>query len=141
MGYSLVAAFSILSISIFVALEIFSGQVYPIIEDFENSNSNMIQRYNDKIETDINITNVEVTANQSNYDYNITINNNGKITLDTNEINILINGYLYEPQCIESYLLPLNDSYFIIYNISDNGNVRLKAITENGVEDYFSISI
>lgn len=141
MGYSLVAAFSILSISLFVALEIFSGQVIPIIDDFENSNSNLFQRYEKKLDTNINITNVDVTANLSNYDYNITIYNNGKTTLEIADINILVNGYLYTPKSSEDYLLPLYESYFFIYNLSDSGSVRLKAITENGVEDYFSLFV
>jgi len=141
MGFSLTAAFAILSISIFVSIEIFSSQILPIIDDFENSNTQMIRRYNDKLETCINITEINVTNNLSNYDYNITIENTGKTVLITSEINILINGDLQEFQCSDKYVLPLTHSYFIFNNLQYSGNIRFKAITENGIEDYIKIIV
>lgn len=141
MGFSLSAAFAILSISIFVSIEIFSAQILPIIDDFENSNSEMIIRYNNKLETSINITKINVTNNLTNYDYNITIENIGKTVLDTSQMNILINGNYEDFHCSNRYILPLIQSNFILRNLNYTGNVRIKAITGNGIEDYIKIIV
>lgn len=141
MGFSLTAAFAILSISMLVSIEIFSSLILPTIDEFEKSNTQMIKRYNDKLGTCINITEINVTNNLSNYDYNITIENIGKTVLTTSEINILINGTLQEFHCSDEYMLPLTHSYFIFNNLQVSGNIRFKAITENGIEDYVQIIV
>jgi archaellum component FlaF (FlaF/FlaG flagellin family) len=141
MGFSLSAAFVILSISIFVSIEIFSTQILPIIDDFENSNYEMMTRNNNKFVTSINITEVNVTNNVSNFDFNITIENTGKIVLDTGEINILINGNLEEFNCSDRYILPLIQSHLILRNLNYSGHVRIKAITGYGIEDYKEIIV
>lgn len=141
MGFSLSAAFAIISISIFVAIEIFSTQFLPVIDDFENSNSGLIERYNNRLETNINITEVNVTSNLTNYDFNITIKNTGKTVLNTNEINIFINGNFEEFQYYDNYILPLVQSNLILKNLNYTGIVRIKAITGNGIEEYKNIIV
>jgi archaellum component FlaF (FlaF/FlaG flagellin family) len=141
MGFSLTAAFAIISVSLFVAIEIFSSQFLPMIDDFENSNSELMERYSNRIETNMNLTEVNVTSNLTNYDYNITINNTGDIVLNTNEINILVNGNFEEFQCNDDYILPLTQSNLILSNLSYSGIVRIKAITGNGIEEYKEITI
>jgi len=141
MGFSLSAAFAILGISILISIEIFSANIFPAIDNYDNSNSDMIIRYTNKLETGINITDVNVTANLTNYDYNITIKNTGNIVLDTSKIDILINGYYEEFQCMDRYILPLIQSNFIFRNLDYSGNIRFKVITGNGIEDYMNIMV
>ena len=141
MGFSLSAAFAIIGVSLFVAIEIFSSQFFPLINDYEDSNTEFIYRNKNIIETSINITKVNYTSNLTNYDFNITIENTGNTVLNANEINILINGNFEEFQYLDNYILPLIQSNFIIYNLNYSGNVRIKVITGNGVEDYKNIII
>ena len=141
MGFSLSAAFAIIGMSIFVAIEIFSTQFSPVIYDFENSNSELIERYLEKIETNINITEVNATSNLTNYDFNITIENTGSTVLKTNEINVLINGNVESFQCNDNYIIPCVETYLILKNLNYSGIVRVKIITGNGIEEYKEINL
>ena len=141
MGFSLSAAFAIIGMSIFVAIEIFSTQFSPVIYDYENSNSELIERYIKRIETNINITQVNITSNLTNYDFNITIKNTGANVLKTNEINVLINGNLESFQCNDKYIIPIVETNLILKNLNYNGIVRIKIITGNGIEEYKEINL
>jgi archaellum component FlaF (FlaF/FlaG flagellin family) len=141
MGFSLVAAFSIICVSVFIAFEIFSVQVLPVFNDCESSYSSKVNRYLDKLDTKIIIEEVILSNNLSNYDYNISVNNTGEKTLRTNDFNIIIDGKIYDFVCNETYLLPLNQANFYIYNVTGTGDIRLKVVTGNGIKDYKQVSV
>lgn len=141
MGFSLSASFAVIGVSILISLEIFIGAIIPTIDDIDKSYDEKISRGINKIQTDINISNVFTAANLSNYDYNISIENSGSITLKTNEFIVLINGKSYDYVCEDLYLFPESETNFLVYNISGSGSIRLKILAENGISDYYEIVI
>jgi len=141
MGFSLSASFAVIGVSILISVEILIGGLVPTIDDIDKSYDEKINRGINKIQTDINISNVITTVNLSNYDYNITLENSGSITLETNEFIVLINGKSYDFSCEDSYLFPKSEVNFQLYNISGSGSIRLKILTENGISDYYELVI
>jgi archaellum component FlaF (FlaF/FlaG flagellin family) len=136
-GFSLVAAGAIIGVSILISLEILIGGLLPTITNIDDSLDDAIDRSVDRIQTDINITGVSVYINGSNYDHNITLKNEGSITLKTAYFVILINGTTQKFRCPDLYLYPKYETHFNITNLSGSGNKRLKVITGNGIIDYY----
>ncbi len=141
MGFSLVAAFGIISVSSIIALQIFTAAVLPSITETHESFSHFIDRSSNKIHTDINITQVVVTANSSNYTHIISVANTGSSTLPTSDFVILLNGVAYHYSCSEIYLHPRQTVAFTLENIPGTGAQRLKIITNNGIADYYEYTI
>lgn len=141
MGFSLAAAFAVIGVSILISIEILTGSLLPTITDFDDSYEDMIEREIDRVQTDINITSVSTSANNSNYDHNITLENTGGVTLKTSDFTILINGTVQQFSCSNSYLYPEKIVYFNIYNLAGNGSKRLKVVTDNGISDYYEYTI
>jgi archaellum component FlaF (FlaF/FlaG flagellin family) len=141
MGFSLVAAFAVIAVSILTALEIFTGAVLPSITDTIGSHDKMVERSIEKLHTNINITTVTVSANNSNYDYNITVKNIGSVSLKTSDFIILINGTLQQFNCSTKYLHPEKKVSFFIYNLPGNGTKQLKVITNNGISAYYEYKV
>ncbi len=141
MGFSLSASFAVIGVSILISVEILIGGLVPTIDDIDKSYDEKINRGINKIQTDINISKAITTVNLSNYDYNITLENSGSITLETNEFIVLINGKSYDFSCEDSYIFPESEANFLLYNISGSGSIRLKILTENGISDYYELVI
>lgn len=141
MGFSLVAAFAIIGVSILIALEILTGGVLPSITDTIDSHDKMVERSIEKLHTNINITTVTVSANGSNYDYNITVKNIGSVSLKSSDFTILINGTLQQFNYSTKYLNPEKKVSFFIYNLPGNGTKQLKVITNNGISVYYEYKI
>ena len=141
MGFSLIAASAVIGVSILISIEILTGSVLPTITDLDDSYDDMVDRSVDKVQTDINITDVSTYANDSNYDHNITLENTGSITLKTSDFVILINGTMQQFSCSDSYLHPEKETYFNVTNVAGSGNKRLKVITDNGISDYYEYTI
>ena len=141
MGFSLVAAFAVIGVSILIAIEIFIGSLLPAITDIDDSYNDMVDRTVDRVQTDINITGVSVSVNGSNYDHNITLENTGCVTLNTDDFTILINGTFQQFSCSDTYLYPEKETYFNISNLPGGGIKRLKVITDNGISDYYEYNI
>ena len=141
MGFSLSAATAIIGVAILMSFEVMVADVIPTITDTHDSYDEMKERAVDQIQTDINITSIRTSANASNYDLNITVENTGSITLETENFNILINGTKHTFTCSKKYLHPQNEVYFNVTNLPGSGNRRLKVVTNNGVSDYYEYTI
>jgi archaellum component FlaF (FlaF/FlaG flagellin family) len=137
MGFSLVAAAAIICVSIVLAIEILVGTTVPTMTDVYDSFDDMRNRAIDQVQTDINIADVTPVANGSNYDINITVENTGSITLETNYFNILVNGSDNKFTCSSSYIHPENEVYFNVSSLHGSGTRRLKVLTKNGISDYY----
>jgi len=138
MGFSLIAAAAILGLTLFMAVEIITSDLLPTIEDINDSYGDMKKRLQDQLQSDINITTVERSINGSNYDYNISVQNTGSVTLLTRDFMILINGAEYQFTCSHQYLYPENTVYFRIVDVTGEESKRMKVITNNGVADYYT---
>ena len=141
MGFSLIAAFTIVGVSILVSIEIFTGSLIPTITEIDNSYDDMVDRNIDRVQTDINITSVTITTSGPNYNHNITVKNMGSITLNTSEFTILINGTTQQFICSDSYLYPEKITYFNVSNLPGSGPKKLKVITDKGISDYYEYTI
>jgi len=136
MGFSLVAAFAVIGVSIFIAIEILTGSLLPAITDVDESYDELVDRSIEKIQTDINITSVSIAGYGLNYNHSITLKNTGSITLNTSDFTILINGVIQQFSCSDPYLYPEKQTYLNVSNLPGDGNKRLKVITPNGISDY-----
>ena len=141
MGFSLVAAFAVIGVSIFIAIEILTGSLLPAITDVDESYEDMVDRSVDMVQTDVNISNVTIYINGPNYDHNISVNNTGSVTLNTSDFTILINGISQQFICSAPYLYPEKGVTFNVTNLPGDGNKRLKVITSNGISDYYEYVI
>jgi archaellum component FlaF (FlaF/FlaG flagellin family) len=136
MGFSLIASAAILGVTIFMAAEIITGDLLPTIERIDDSYGDMRDRLRDQVQTDINITAVSRSENGLNYDYNVSVQNTGSVTLNTEDFLILMNGTNYQFTCAHTYLYPENIVYFQILNLAGDEAKRIKVITNNGIADY-----
>jgi flagellar protein FlaF len=137
MGFSLIAAAAILGLTLFMAVEIITSDLLPTIEDINTSYGDMKKRLQDQLQSDINITTISRSPNGSNYDYNISVQNTGSVTLLAGDFMILINGSEYQFSCSQQHLYPENTVYFRIDDVVGEGSKRMKVITNNGVADYY----
>ncbi len=137
MGFSIAGAFAVICISLFIAIEIFSSNLFPMVSDVTFSYHDMKDRAVDEIQTNINITNVTITYGAGTYDLNISVENTGSIAINTSDFTILINGTSQQFNCTNSYAYPEKVVYFTLNSLVGTGTKKLKAITENGISDYY----
>jgi archaellum component FlaF (FlaF/FlaG flagellin family) len=138
MGFSLIASAAILGVTLFMAVEIITGNLLPSIEGINDSYGEMKNRLRDQLQTDIHITSVTRSMNGTNFDYNISVQNTGSVTLKTEQFMILINGTFYQHTCADIYLFPENTAFFHVMNAIGAGSTRIKVITNNGIADYYT---
>lgn len=137
MGFSLVAAFGVIGVSILIAVEIMMGGLLPVVTNINESYDKMVKRRVDRTQTMITITGVDTSPNVSNWDHNISVENTGSMSLKTNEFDIIMNGTRQVFSCADPYIYPEDEAYFYVYNYSSKKNIKLKIITETGVSDYY----
>ena len=138
MGFSLIASAAILSVTLFMAAEIITGDLLPTIESINDAYDDMKDRLREQVQTDITISTVTRSLNLSNYDYNISVQNTGSITLNTEDFLVLINGTNYQFSSSHIYLHPENVVYFQVVDVAGAGAKRIKVITNNGIADYYT---
>ncbi len=141
MGFSVIAAAAILGLTLFMAVEIIASDLLPTIEDMNKSYDEMKDRQQNQLQSNINITTALRSANGSNFDYNVSVKNTGSATLFTKNFQVLINGTTYQFACSRENLYPENTVYFSITNVPGAGSQRVKVITNNGIEDYYTYPI
>jgi len=141
MGLSLSAAAAIIGISLVISLELLIGSIIPAVDNYSFSFNEMKNRAIEQVQTDINISNIATSANISNHDLNITVENTGSTVLETCDFNILIDGANTDFYCKTSYLYPDNDTYFEVYNQAGVGSKRIKIVTNNGICEYDQYTI
>jgi archaellum component FlaF (FlaF/FlaG flagellin family) len=138
MGFSLIAATAILGITLFMAVEIIVSDLLPTMEEINTSYTTMKDRMQEQLHTEINITTVVRSANGTNYDYNISVENTGSITLPTDNFVILLDGIECPFYCSGQFLYPENIIYFIVKNQTGEGQNRLKIISNNGIASFYT---
>ncbi len=141
MGFSLAATTAIIGVAVLISLELIVGTTIPTITEIHNSYDEMRNRAIDQLQTEISIADASISANASNYDLNITVENTGSITLKTQNFDILINGTKYNYECNKEYLYPTSQVYFNVRNLQGNGTRTLKMITSKGISKYYEYTI
>lgn len=142
MGFSLTAASAIIGVALVISMEIIVSTTVPTVTDIQASYDNMRCRSVEKIQTNIDITNLIATENSSNHDLNFTIKNTGSITLNIDYFTVLINGKQESFICTTTYLYPQKTAEFILLNLTSEGeDARLKVVTNNGISDYYEYAL
>jgi archaellum component FlaF (FlaF/FlaG flagellin family) len=138
MGFSVIAAAAILGFTLFMAMEIIASDVLPTIEGINDSYGDMKDRLHNQLQTDINISAVSRSVNGSNYDYNISVQNTGSVTLSTKDFMILINGTGFPFTCSHRFLHPENTVFFRVVDVAGAEVKRIKVVSNNGIADYYA---
>jgi archaellum component FlaF (FlaF/FlaG flagellin family) len=138
MGFSLIAAAAILGFTLFMGVEIIVSDLLPTIEEINTSYEEKNERMQQQLHTGINITQVQRVLNGTTYDYTVTVQNTGSITLHTTDFMILINGSLCDFFAAGGYLYPETTMDFQMVNQAAGGEIRIKVITNNGIADYYT---
>lgn len=143
MGFSLVGAAAILGVSMLVIMEIIVGTTIPTVTNVQDSYKDMKNRAIEQVQTDINITSAVATPNGSYYhDLTFTVNNTGSISLETADFDVIVNGTKETFTCTTKYLFPENEATVTVEHIYGRSVTRrLKVVTENGIEDYFTYNV
>ena len=143
MGFSTVATTVIIGVAILISLEIIAGTTLPTITGIHSSYDEMRERAIKQIQTEINITNAVAVPNGStHHDLTFTVENTGSISLKTSSFDVLINGTRKTFTCSTTYLYPEDQAVFTLeYLDGRNGSSRLKIVTENGIEEYYTYTI
>ena len=143
MGFSLVGAAAIIGVSLLLIMEIIVGTTIPTVTDVNNSYKDMKTRSVEQIQTDINITSAVAVANGSNHhDLTFVVNNSGSVSLEPEDFTIIVNGTKVTFTCATTYLFPENEATFNVdYIYGRSVSRRLKIVTENGIEDYYTYTV
>ena len=143
MGFSLVGAAAIIGVTLLIIAEIIVGTTIPTITEINDSYKEMKDRSIDQVQTDINITSATAVANGSDHhDLTFVVNNSGSVSLETADFDVIVNGTKVTFTCATTYLFPENEATFTVKYIDGRSvSRRLKVITENGIEDYYTYSL
>jgi len=136
MGFSVSAAAAIIGVSILMIVEIFVGNTIPLYTDIQESYKDMKNRAIEELQTMMNIYDINTSANASNYDLNITLNNTGSTVINLAYLTLLINGSKTSFTSSSSYVFPENSVYINAYNLAVTGEKKIKIIAKNGISDY-----
>lgn len=138
MGFSLIAAAAILGFTLFMGVEILASDLLPTIEGITTSYAEMKYRLHQQLHTGINITLVERVLNGTNYQYTISVQNTGSITLHSSDFTVLLDGSQVNFSVSSQYLYPENVIYFQVIDQGSEAEKRIKVITNNGIADYYT---
>jgi archaellum component FlaF (FlaF/FlaG flagellin family) len=137
MGLSVVAVAALVVVSICISVEVLSSNLLPSFDDMNDSFSELKKRRVDSVQSALNITDVAVVINGSNFDYNITVENMGSISLKMSDFVVLVNGTSCMFSCSLEYLHARVVDVISVYDVSFDSPVRFKIVTNTGVEAYY----
>ena len=132
MGFSTSAVVVIFTASVMYMASMFYPMADMSYQHVQEAKKNSNELWNEKLNTKIVITNWDGDSK------NLSIFNNGSMTLNSSEINVMLNGefdssYSVNPQGV----WPPETSINVTIGA---GGGRVKIITENGAADYYSLT-
>ena len=110
----------------------------------DDASNDRYEMQNERLQTDITISNSSKTrGNETGYELSIMVTNTGSETLQTDELDVLVDGI------IESYTFspstktwtPDETKMITINNLSGTGVHRVKVVTGNGISDYDTYAV
>lgn len=135
MGFSTIAAATIVGLSFIIILGTISGEFLPTLSEVNDSYRNIGRRVLNQVHTGINITSMDVMTPPGDIYLNVTIKNTGSVILNTSDFSIIVNGSLQSFNASEPVIYPENEVFFLV-NVDDSGPKSIKVFTGNGVADY-----
>jgi archaellum component FlaF (FlaF/FlaG flagellin family) len=135
MGFSIIAASSIIGVAFFISFEIMSGSILPSISEVNKSFLDLKERRIDLLHTEIEIQKTLTFGFGATYSLIIIVKNNGITTIEnTDECTILLNGESYSFSCTVSNLYPeKQENFYIINLVKDGMTKKIKLTTPNGI--------
>jgi archaellum component FlaF (FlaF/FlaG flagellin family) len=134
MGFSLIAAAAIIGVAVLISLELIIGTTIPTFTNMHDSFEDMRDRAIDRVQTDVNITNVVYVAPNTV----ISVDNTGSVSVNTSNCNILHNGVTQTFTSTVSYFHPEGTAIFSFVGRANPGDI-IKIVTPNGIEDYYEV--
>jgi len=136
MGFSLTASAAIVGVAIVISIELIVSTTIPTVTEVHDAYDDLTDRSIQRLQTEINITNIRTSPNASLHDLNFEVQNKGSYTLDTNYFTVLINGTKKTFVSNSRYIHPEEEGDFTVYYIGDGTN-KIKVVTANGISDYY----
>ena len=141
MGFSLSASFAIIGATVLVAIEIFTGVIIPDTTDIADALQDCLEKDIKKAQTEIEISDVSLTINGSNYDFQVNLTNTGSQSIKLDDCQILIDGMMFSFTTEIPYVHPLNSTIITLKNIESSGQGRMKIITAHDYQAYSQYQI
>ena len=141
MGFSLSASFAIIGATVLVAIEIFTGVIIPDTTDIADAFQHRLNKDIETVQTEIEITDVTLTINGSNYDFQVNLTNTGSQPIKLDDCQVLIDGIIFPFTAEIPYVLPLNSTNISLKNIVSTGKGRLKIVTSHDYQEYSQYQI
>ena len=135
MGFSTSAAFAILGVCLVACIDIFSSSVLPAASELERSYRRLENRMVERLNTDIEITNITKTPGNP-YNISIKVKNTGSVSLEVKDFTVIVNGSIEDFDYNTPYLYPESTVLLNVTNLTYVGEVRVKVVTGNGISDY-----
>jgi len=140
MGFSLIASAVVIGVSIAMAVEIFTADVFPTVDTINTAYEDFKDRIDTQAHASIDITTVTRQKQGQNYDYTITINNTGDITFPTSSMTVLFDGTTQTYTTTTTYLYPRTSTTLTVADIPGTGGKRIKIIAKNAIADYYTFT-
>ncbi len=141
MGFSLSATAAIIGVAVVISIELIVATTIPSVTDIHDSYDEMRDRSIEKLQTEINITNIRTNPNASLHDLTFEVENKGSCTVDTNYFTILINGTQKSFTSNKRYIYPESTSDISVLALDGDTTNRIKIVTANGISDYYEYNI
>jgi|Deesub1362A_J573_1020465.scaffolds.fasta_scaffold00191_24 archaellum component FlaF (FlaF/FlaG flagellin family) len=139
MGFSTIAAFSIILVAFIASVSIVYSAVDAGFEKVKEVMEERKESFVEKQNTEITVNNTSISGNATEYMLIISIKNDGSITLDVNDFTVLVDGtprnFVFSP---DGLLYPENSVMIYVSGLSGSGSHRFKVVTGNGIEIYGS---
>jgi len=135
-------------VAIFFISALLLGTVsYTVISASQNlvddASREQYDMQNKRLQTDILIDDSTPSGSAVSYDLTINVTNTGSETLDSDELNVLVNGtiesYTFAPSTVT--WTPDETKTLTVAGLSGAGSHRVKVITENGISDYDTYTV
>ncbi len=132
MGFSTSAAVVIFAASIVYMAAIFYPLVNLSSHRVMEAKKNFNEMQDDKLNTRIMIANTQVSGS----DINVTVYNNGSVTLDSSKLDVIYDGTFYTSFAVSSQGVWVPKSPIYVTIINGMTGKRVKIIAANGASDY-----
>ncbi|MBO8182206.1 MAG: hypothetical protein H0Z28_05355 [Archaeoglobus sp.] len=144
MGFSTIAAFAIIMISLFISMSFIAGELVKSFNDIDLAVKKQEHRKYELENTDFEITSVNAwNTTATTYNVTVDLTNTGAVTLDSSKFTVIVDGISYDFTYNQSNFYPLEGVRLELNNLpgGEGSSHRLKIVAENGVERYATFSV
>ena len=143
MGFSTVAAFSIIFVFSLIAFGLMYSTVADIAKTYSAELGEKKERIEDTSNTNLEITGITTTPLTGTHNLSFTLKNTGTPTLHPEKFDIIIDGLRYDFAYSTTPLYPGTEVNFSVSDVPGGINTthRLKVVAENGYSLYLEYQV